>query len=122
MKAALFNLGLSSLLIACGLLAYDRWVAKPAQVIGVVDVAEIYRQKEAEITSHMTIGSSEESRQQALQRLQGFARRFDSALEELPNDCHCLVVLKSAVVGKSTHTRDLTELLQAKLETKREAP
>ena len=36
------------LVTACGLLAYDRLVVRPAQVIGVVDVAEIYRLKEAE--------------------------------------------------------------------------
>jgi hypothetical protein len=44
----------SVLVTACGLLAYDRLVVRPAQVIGVVDVAEIYRLKEAEFAALMT--------------------------------------------------------------------
>ena len=47
----------SVLVTACGLLAYDRLVVRPAQVIGVVDVAEIYRLKEAEFAALMTCGS-----------------------------------------------------------------
>ena len=43
----------SVLVTACGLLAYDRLVVRPAQVIGVVDVAEIYRLKEAEFAALM---------------------------------------------------------------------
>jgi hypothetical protein len=36
------------------LAAYDRVVVRPAQLIGVVDVAEVYRQKEAEFTLILT--------------------------------------------------------------------
>ena len=36
-------------------------------------------------------------------------------LEELPRDCACLVVLKSAVAGRTPQTVDLTALLQQKL-------
>ena len=36
--------------VAAALTAYDRLVLRPALVIGVVDVAEVYRAKEAEFT------------------------------------------------------------------------
>jgi hypothetical protein len=40
--------------VAASLAAYDRWVLRPALVIGVVDVAEVYRAKEAEFTQILT--------------------------------------------------------------------
>jgi hypothetical protein len=104
------------LVTACGLLAYDRLVVRPAQVIGVVDVAEIYRVKEAEFAALVTRGSSDADRQQAMDLASNFARRLPQALEELPADCRCLVVLKSALAGPSAHTLDLTALLKTKVD------
>jgi hypothetical protein len=104
------------LVTACGLLAYDRLVVRPAQVIGVVDVAEIYRLKEAEFAALVTRGSSDADRQQAMDLASNFARRLPRALEELPADCRCLVVLKSALAGPSAHTLDLTALLKTKVD------
>jgi hypothetical protein len=40
--------------VAAALTAYDRLVLRPALVIGVVDVAEVYRAKEAEFTQILT--------------------------------------------------------------------
>ena len=45
-----------------------------------------------------------------------FAQRLPAALEELPRDCKCLVVLKTAIVGSTPHTVDLTAYLKTKLE------
>ena len=39
----LFGQGLLTLLVVAALTAYDRLVLRPALVIGVVDVAEVYR-------------------------------------------------------------------------------
>jgi hypothetical protein len=105
----------SVLVTACGLLAYDRLVVRPAQVIGVVDVAEIYRLKEAEFAALMTRGNSDADRQQAMDLATSFARRLPRALEELPADCRCLVVLKSAVAGPTARTLDLTPVLKTKV-------
>jgi hypothetical protein len=104
------------LVTACGLLAYDRFVVRPAQVIGVVDVAEIYRLKEAEFAALVTRGGSDADRQQAMDLASNFSRRLPRALEELPADCRCLVVLKSALAGPSAHTLDLTALLKTKVD------
>jgi len=103
-------------LVAGGLALYDRIVVRPALVIGVVDVAEVYRAKEAEFTQILTKTTLEEDRQKALLMARVFAQRLPVALEELPRDCNCLVVLKSAIAGWTSHTVDLTPLLRKKVD------
>lgn len=104
-------------LVAGGLALYDRIVVRPALVIGVVDVAEVYRSKEAEFTQILTKTALEEDRQKALLMARVFAQRLPVALEELPRDCNCLVVLKSAIAGWTSHAVDLTPLLRKKVDT-----
>ncbi|MBX9611082.1 MAG: hypothetical protein Q8M77_04260 [Hydrogenophaga sp.] len=108
---------LSVLIVAAGLALYDRTMIRPALVVGVVDVAEVYRAKEAEFTQILTKTSLEEDRQKALLMARAFAQRLPVALEELPRDCNCLVVLKSAIAGPTPHTVDLTPLLRRKVDT-----
>lgn len=108
---------LTLLVVSAALAAYDRLVLRPALVIGVVDVAEVYRAKEAEFTQILTKASSEEDRQKALFMARTFAQRLPVALEELPRECGCLVVLKSAVAGPTPNTVDLTAALRRKVTT-----
>ena len=103
--------------VAASLVAYDRLVFRPALVVGVVDVAEVYRAKEAEFTQILTKVSSEEDRQQALLMARAFAQRLPIALEELPRECACLVFIKTAVAGPTPNTIDLTAQLRRKVET-----
>ncbi|WP_114971333.1 hypothetical protein [Rhodoferax ferrireducens] len=107
---------LSVLIVAAGLALYDHTVIRPALVIGMVDVAEIYRAKETEFTQLLTRTTLEEDRQKALLMARAFAQRLPVALEELPRDCSCLVILKSAVAGPTPHTLDLTPLLRRKVD------
>lgn len=104
--------------VAASLATYDRLVLKPALVIGVVDVAEVYRAKEAEFTRMLTKTNSEEDRQQALLMARAFAQRLPVALDELPRECGCLVVLKAAVAGPTPNTVDLTAQLRRKVEAR----
>ena len=106
---------LTLLVVSAALTTYDRLVLRPALVIGVVDVAEVYRAKEAEFTQILTKASSEEDRQKALFMARTFAQRLPLALEELPRECGCLVVLKTAVAGPTTNTVDLTATLRRKV-------
>jgi NAD(P)H-nitrite reductase large subunit len=106
---------LTLLVVSAALAAYDRLVLRPALVIGVVDVAEVYRDKEAEFTQILTKASSEEDRQKALFMARTFAQRLPLALEELPRECNCLVVLKAAVAGATPNTVDLTATLRRKV-------
>jgi predicted alpha/beta hydrolase family esterase len=106
--------------VAAALAAYDRWVLRPALVIGVVDVAEVYRAKEAEFTEILTKTlsqpHSEDDRQKALAMAKTFAQRLPAALDELPRECGCLVLLKTAVAGPTPNTVDLTAQLRRKVE------
>ena len=105
--------------VAASLTAYDRLVLRPALVIGVVDVAEVYRAKEAEFTQILTKTlsqpHSEEERQKALSMAKTFAQRLPAALDELPRECGCLVLLKTAVAGPTPNTVDLTAQLSRKV-------
>jgi hypothetical protein len=118
MKHFVLNAVVSLLVAACCLFAYDRFVFRPSQLVGIVDVAEVYRVKEAEFASLVTAGRSDEDRQRAQELATSFAKRLPQALDELPAECRCLVVMKSAVAGLSAHSVDLTPRLRAKLEAK----
>ncbi len=112
----LASMSLVALSIGTALLAYDHWVVRPSQIIGVVDVGEVYRLKEAEFTQLVTKASSEAERQRALLMAREFARRLPLALEELPRECRCLVVVRTAVAGHPPNALDLTTLLKHKVE------
>ncbi|KQP23389.1 hypothetical protein [Pseudorhodoferax sp. Leaf267] len=103
------------LVTGASLAAYDRWVLRPALAIGTVDLAEVYRAKEAQFAQLLTATAGEEERQQALALARRFAQRLPAALDELPRECACLVVVRTAVVG-SPHAQDLTPRLRAKVE------
>lgn len=113
----LLGQGLFSLLVvAISLTAYDRLVLRPALIIGMVDVAEVFRAKEAEFTQILTQASSTEDRKKALLMAQAFAQRLPLALDELPRECGCLVVLRTAVAGATPNTIDLTARLRRKVD------
>lgn len=116
MRALLLHALVTALIVSAAFLAYDRQVVRPGQLVGVVDVGEVYRQKEAEFTLMLTKAGSDNERQRAHAMASGFAKRLPVALEELPRDCACLVVLKSAVAGPTPHTVDLTAHLKRKVE------
>lgn len=109
--------GVFTALLAVGALAaYDHWVIRPELRIGVVDVGEVYRQKEAEFTLILTRAGSDDERQRAMVIARRFAQRLPVALDELPLECGCLVVLKSAVAGSTARTVDLTAQLKNKVD------
>lgn len=118
MKALVLHAGISAVLVASGMAAYDRWVLKPALVVGVVDLSEVYRAKEAQFTQLLTAASSsgsDDERERALAMARSFSQRLPAALDELPRECGCLVVLRTAVAG-SPHTVDLTPTLRRKVD------
>ena len=106
-----------ALAIALGSLAvYDRYVIRPLRLVGIVDVGEVYRQKEAEFTLLLTQAVSDGDRDKAFAMARSFSQRLPLALEELPRECGCLVVLKSALAGPTPRTLDLTAQLRRKVE------
>lgn len=109
------SVALSFLASICGLVAYDRLVVRPGRVIGVVDVGEVYRAKESEFAARVTNSRGELDRKLALEQASAFAAKFAVALDELPAECGCIVLVRSAVAGTTPATRDLTPLLKSKL-------
>ena len=79
----------------------------------------MYRAKEAEFTQILTKAlsqpASEEDRQKALVMARAFAQRLPLALDELPRECNCLVILRTAVAGPTPNTVDLTAQLRRKV-------
>lgn len=114
--AFLLDVLASLLLVALALFAYHHHAVQPALRIGVVDVAEVYRAKEAEFAQTLSQPDTPDARDKALQLAGAFARKLPRALEELPRECQCLVVLRSAVAGLPARSVDLTPRLREKLE------
>lgn len=115
MKTFILHAAATLFLVAAALLAYDRLVARPAQLVGIVDVGEVYRLKEAQFTQQVTQTTSDDERQKALAMARQFAQRLPLALEELPRDCQCLVLVRTAVAGAPPNAIDLTALLKRKV-------
>lgn len=118
MKALLRHAVITALLVAAGIAAYDRWVLRPALVVGVVDLSEVYRAKEAQFTQLLTAASSsgsDQERERAMTMARSFSQRLPAALDELPRECGCLVVLRTAVAG-GPHAVDLTPALRRKVD------
>lgn len=114
-KPLLLNSVVSVLLVALGITAYDHWVLRPALVVGVIDLSEVYRAKEAEFTRLLTQPGSDAERERALALARSFSQRLPAALDELPHECGCLVVIKGAIAG-SPHRLDLTPALRRKVD------
>ena len=115
MKALAIHLATTLVVVAVALGGYHRHVVLPAQRVGVVDLGEVYRAKEQEFARLLARGTTEEERQQAQALARRFAEQLPAALEELPRDCGCLVVLKSALAGHAGNVVDLTAQLRRKV-------
>lgn len=94
---------------------YDHRIAQPRLRIGVVDVAEVYRQKEAEFTRVLVQSRTDTERERAMTIARQFTARLPTALDELPRDCACLVVVRGSLAGRPPQAVDLTPLLRQKV-------
>lgn len=103
-------------LAAAALAAYDRFVVQPSLRVGVVDLNDVYRQKETEFTLGLTRAGSDAEREQTLKGARLFAQRLPAALEELPSECGCLVLLRTSLAAPTHRIIDLTARLRHKVE------
>ena len=88
-RPLLIALALNALWVVVALLLYHRlWVAE----------ARTDRERDA-----------------ALEQVTAFAQRLSVALDELPRECACLVVVKGAATAPPGRLRDLTGELQRKV-------
>lgn len=108
---------ITALIVAATLAAYDRFVVRPAIRVGVVDVGAVYREKEAEFTRILTKAGSDSDRERAIALARLFSQRLPAALDDLPHECRCLVVLSTAIAGRPPHSIDLTGHLRGKVQS-----
>jgi hypothetical protein len=114
-KTLLSHVFVTIAVVVAAFVLYEHLIARPARRVGVVDVADVYRAKEAEFSRRITSATSDEERRLALEMARVFSRRLPAALAELPRECGCLVVLKSAIAGAPA-SLDLTPALRRKVD------
>ena len=88
--------------------AYDRLFARPAFTLRVVDTLAVFRLEEERLAGLMGKDMSPEQRERLAAQARAFAVEFPRALEQLAEECACVVVERSAVVGTPPRMIDLT--------------
>ena len=109
----LLNAVVSAALIA----AYGLWLAPqhPAR-LAVLDVGEIYRLKEAQVTTVLIKrDATDEERAAALKQASAFGTEVTRLIESLPAECRCLILARGALVGSSNELADLTPEVRRRL-------
>ena len=92
------------------------WFAPPPQRLAVLDVAELYRLKETQVTTLLVRGDlSMEARARVLGSVGSFGTSLAAILKSLPGECHCLVLSRGAVVGAIPDLPDLTPDVRRRL-------
>lgn len=107
---------ISSVLSAGMIVGHARWLAPQTPRLAVLDVAELYRLKEIQTASQLTRRDiSEEERAATLKRVQGFGSEVTRVIQSLPEECHCLILARGALVGPETELPDLTATVKQRL-------
>jgi hypothetical protein len=119
MKPLALSVVANLLLMVLAFIAYDQFVRLRELHVAVVDVATVYRQKEAQFTALLTTPSVPDRNptedREARQLAADFARALPMALDEITAECHCLLLVRAATVGRPAGVADLTETLKQKL-------
>lgn len=114
-KAGILILVANALISAALVLGHAAWVspAEP-QRLAVLDVAEIYRLKETQVTTVLTKrDATDEERTRALSGAGGFGIELGKLIHVLADECRCLVLARGAVIGQGLP--DLTPEVRKRL-------
>ena len=120
MKPVALSVALNALLLLLALIAYDQ-VARTRELrVAVVDVAAVYRWKEAQFTALLTQpGTDVRAEANAPQLAAEFARELPKALDDIAAECRCLLLTRAVLAGPpehvAAHVADLTATLKQKL-------
>jgi hypothetical protein len=116
MKPLGSSVAINVLLLVVALVGYDRFARMRELRVAVVDVAAVYRWKEAEFTTLLTQPSNDARADVSPPELAAeFARALPAALEEIVAECHCLLLTRAVLAGQPEHVPDLTGNLKQKL-------
>ena len=103
-----------SLAMVAGISAWMQRTQKPT--FGTLDVAELYRLKEAQVAAVLVKrDSGDAERILAIQRAAIFGAELSKLIDTLPEECGCLVLMRGAVLGSGTQLVDLTPAVRQRL-------
>ena len=103
-----------SLALAAGVAAWMQRTQKPT--FGTLDVAELYRLKEAQVAAVLVKrDSGDAERILAIQRAAIFGAELSKLIDTLPEECGCLVLTRGAVLGTGANLIDLTPDVRRRL-------
>ena len=107
----------NALLTVALFLGYTLWMAPAgAPRLAVLDVGELYRLKEVQVTAVLTKqDATAEERAGALKAAGTFGTEVMSLLQGLREECRCLILARGAVVGEPGALRDLTPDVRRRL-------
>jgi hypothetical protein len=116
-KAALAVLVANALVSAALVLGHAAWISPPrAPRLAVLDVAELYRLKEKQITAVLTrLDATDEERAGALKGAGAFGTELTMTLQALHEECRCLILARGAVIGEPQALPDLTPDVRRRL-------
>lgn len=109
--------GMNALLSAALLFGYALWMMPPpVPRFAVLDVAELYRLKEMQVTAVLTKrDATEDERSGALKAAGTFGTEVTTLLRALHEECQCLVLARGAVIGQPQALPDFTPDMRRRL-------
>lgn len=115
-RAALAMVLANALVSAALVGAYALWREGVKPPIAALDVAELFRLKERQVTaSLLKHGATEDERAAALMRAGAFGADIAEAIKGLPAECRCLILARGAIVGSEQALPDLTPVVRQRL-------
>ena len=100
--------------LAAGVADWMQRTQKPT--FGTLDVAELYRLKEAQVATVLVKrDSGDAERILAIQRAAIFGAELSKLIDTLPEECGCLVLMRGAVLGSGAQLVDLTPAVRQRL-------
>ena len=116
-RAAALLVGANALVSAALIALVHLWLLpERPPALAVLDVAELYRLKELQVTAVLVKrDASDEERAGALRRAAGFGTEVSTLLQALPSECRCIVLARGAVLGSEALLRDLTPDVRRRL-------
>ena len=116
-RDAAYLLALNALVGVTLLTAGAQWVFGPQKTaFAVLDVAELYRVKEAQVAAVLVNhNATETERATAITRAAAFGTELTALIAALPGECRCLVLARGAVIGATAPLPDLTPDVRRRL-------